>query len=136
MTELLKASEIALLVKLVNEEIDREKGKPSRDNLHLYRLLDVRNKLMLLQRPEEQRPSQCHEEERVRGYHKGEPCWIKPEVLCQEGFCTRCAIYMGAKLCLDCWEERGNRVKLEQAPSGSLRNRFLCPECGREYFFE
>ncbi len=67
-----------------------------------------------------------------RAFHKGERCWIKPDVICQEGFCARCSIFVEAKLCLDCWEERKQKVKLERDSSG----RFICPECGREYLFE
>jgi hypothetical protein len=25
-------------------------------------------------------------------YHKGQPCIIRPETLCQEGYCATCAI--------------------------------------------
>jgi len=71
-----------------------------------------------------------------KAYYKGELCWIKPKVLCQEGFCYHCAIYIEAKLCLYCWEERDHRVKLEHASSRNLPNRFFCPECREEYFFE
>jgi len=71
-----------------------------------------------------------------KAYYKGEPCWVKSKILCQEGFCHQCAIYTEAQLCLGCWEERQGRVKLEYAPSQSLPNRFFCSECGKEYVFE
>ena len=34
--------------------------------------------------------------------HKGEFCWIKKEVFCQEGDCRRCQIYHE----WDWWKER------------------------------
>ncbi len=27
-------------------------------------------------------------------YHKGSPCIYEPAVLCQEGYCIRCMIYL------------------------------------------
>ena len=33
-------------------------------------------------------------------YHKGYPCVFKP-ILCQEGFCSECAIYLGKSLSID-----------------------------------
>ncbi len=32
-------------------------------------------------------------------YHKGEPCPYQTGTLCQEGYCTDCAIYLGDELC-------------------------------------
>jgi len=41
--------------------------------------------------------------------HKGEQCWIKDKVFCQEGYCLRCQIYQDIIS-----EEKGGKMKTEQ----------------------
>lgn len=105
---------------------------PKSDQLELANGVKVeRLKVVSLSLPERKKAA----DDSPPRFHKGEPCWIKPEVFCQEGFCSRCVIYAEAKLCISCWEERGQYVKFEPAPSRSLANRFVCPKCGEEYLF-
>ena len=41
--------------------------------------------------------------------HKGEQCWIKDKVFCQEGYCLRCQIYQNAGTNM-----KGGEMKTEQ----------------------
>lgn len=46
------------------------------------------------------------EQERLRENHKGEWCWLTGKLLCQEGFCSGCQVYLD-------WKESLGKVSIE-----------------------
>lgn len=44
--------------------------------------------------------------------HKGDWCWIRPSLFCQEGKCPECQVYQDEKLCPTCEANLDNWVEL------------------------
>ncbi len=61
--------------------------------------------------------------------HRGEFCWIRPMVFCQEGYCGGCQVYFDEKECPSCkanlevWAEMGlgEHYHIKERVSGQVQ---------------